>query len=479
MHEQDERLHRLPRASAAYDSDEVRQRVVSCFEGTREAVLAAIGKWLSTFEKDAPPIYVLDGIAGIGKSTILQTIASRAAQINVLGASFFFARDHEKRRTTQYFVTTIAFQLACYSEEFGSQVANVLQKHPDAVEKDLGTQFALLLREPLRDLMEKRRAPLLIAIDALDECEADQGLALLTLLLNEVPKIPYLKLFLTTRPESDIRHVLEEHGQSDLARFHVHDIEESVVEADVKTYLDYRLSKDQVRQALRALPPPPWQPTDEEKAALIRLAGKLFIIAHTAAEFILDKRQLDPAGQLATLLRGDLEEGLSGSNFIDRMDGLYKQVLLAATPSSGAAKWIACYQDVVGAIMGVQNPLSRNTLASLLGVKVPYVIRALENLYSILAPAGDENDPIFNIHHKSFPDFVTSPERCNGKAEMYLIDMTTNHARLALRCFQVMDSTLKQNICGLDNVHWYSDLSKFQHLIAGKISKEVAYACTY
>ena len=45
------------------------------------------------------PIYVLDGIAGVGKSTVAKTVAQRAAGINSLGASFFFSRDHAAQPT--------------------------------------------------------------------------------------------------------------------------------------------------------------------------------------------------------------------------------------------------------------------------------------------------------------------------------------------------------------------------------------------
>ncbi|KAJ2934626.1 hypothetical protein H1R20_g2447, partial [Candolleomyces eurysporus] len=409
---QDARLDRLPRAAAAYDSQEVLDAVSSCFEGTREALLGGIGEWASSPHGTVPSIYVLDGIAGIGKSTILKTIATRAGGINFLGASFFFSRDHERRKTTQYFVSTISFQLGCYSREFGVRIADALQKHPDATEKDVRTQFNWLILEPLQDLMEGRATPLLITIDALDECDERQAHALLTVLLDEVVKLRNLKVFVTTRPESGIRHLLEEPSQQgDVARFHVQDIEQSVVEADIQVYLDFRLAPAQVQRALPALPPPPWQPTKDQKAKLVRMAGKLFIIAYTATEFILDRRQLAPDDQLETLLEGVLDDGLVGSDYINYMDRLYMHILRSAAPSAGAGKWLACYQDVVGTIIVLQNPLPQTALAALLGVKVPHTVRALENLHSILAPTGDAYNLTFHIHHKSFSDFVTTDER--------------------------------------------------------------------
>ncbi|KAJ2915594.1 hypothetical protein MD484_g4839, partial [Candolleomyces efflorescens] len=478
---QDARLDRLlrTRAAAAYDSQEVLEKVFSCFEGTREALLSGIGKWASSPHGTVPSIYVLDGIAGIGKSTILITVAARAGGIRFLGASFFFSRDHERRKTTQYFVSTISFQLACYNKEFGSRIGDALQKHPDATEKDIRTQFTWLITEPLRDLLEARTTPLLIAIDALDECDERQALALLTVLLDEVVKLRNLKVFITTRPESGIRHLLEEPGQQgEVARFHVQDIEQSVVQADIQVYLDFRLAPKQVQLALPALPPPPWQPTIEQKAKLVLMAGKLFIIAYTATEFILDKKQLAPDDQLETLLEGVLEDGLVGSDYINHMDRLYMHILRSAAPTAGRAKWLTCYQDVVGTVIVLQNPLPQTALAALLGVKVPYTIRALENLHSILAPTGDAYDLTFHIHHKSFSDFVTTAERCEKNPE-FLIETKAHHTRLALRCFEVMDMALKPNLCGLGPKEWYKVLKDLPSSAKNSIGLHLAYACTY
>ena len=70
---------------------------MSCFEGTRSTLLAKVGRWMTGSASDGhnPPLYVLDGIAGIGKSTVAITVAQRAAGINSLGATFFFSRDQD------------------------------------------------------------------------------------------------------------------------------------------------------------------------------------------------------------------------------------------------------------------------------------------------------------------------------------------------------------------------------------------------
>ncbi|RXW15833.1 hypothetical protein EST38_g10022 [Candolleomyces aberdarensis] len=151
-----DRLKRIP--SAAYDSQDVAAKVLPCFEGTRSTLLANVGRWMSGPVSDGhnPPLYVLDGIAGIGKSTVAITVAQRAAGINSLGATFFFSRDEDDRKKSAGFVHTIAYQLARYDASYGKAIAAAITGNPDALDKVLTQQFSLLVAKPLCPLLEQR-----------------------------------------------------------------------------------------------------------------------------------------------------------------------------------------------------------------------------------------------------------------------------------------------------------------------------------
>src|SRR5258708_33497462 len=58
------------------------------------------------------PIYWVNGLAGIGKSTIARTVAEDAKRRELLGASFFFSRQETKISDPHIFICTIAYQLA-------------------------------------------------------------------------------------------------------------------------------------------------------------------------------------------------------------------------------------------------------------------------------------------------------------------------------------------------------------------------------
>ena len=187
---QTQSIRDLPRARAAHD-DYDKDRRVSCFEGTRQALLSEIGEWI--FAVTEHLIYVLSGMAGLGKSTVAQTIAERAAKVGILGASFFFSRNETDRRSAEKFVTTIAFQLCVYDEEFAEAIGTALTKRQGAAvtTKNPEQQLEALVLEPLRNLAKARSGPVVIVVDALDECNDEDARSVLRVLSLLVQALPY------------------------------------------------------------------------------------------------------------------------------------------------------------------------------------------------------------------------------------------------------------------------------------------------
>ncbi|KAJ2932170.1 hypothetical protein H1R20_g4936, partial [Candolleomyces eurysporus] len=154
-----DKLKHVP--GAAYDSQDL-AKVDVCFEGTRTKLLAGIGRWMS--DTAGKPIYVLDGIAGIGKSTVAKTVAQRAAAINSLGVSFFFSRDHADRQQASGFVHTIAYQLACCDPSYGKAIATAIDDAPESLHKIMAQQFSTFVADPLYAMLKKRTTPLIFCL---------------------------------------------------------------------------------------------------------------------------------------------------------------------------------------------------------------------------------------------------------------------------------------------------------------------------
>jgi len=417
-------------------------------------------------------IYILYGVAGIGKSTVAKTVAEHAAKDGTLGGTFFFSRDEDKRKKAKSLFTTLAYHLAYYYPVIAERVKVALAEDPEVVERDPIQQFNRLIAKPLQ-IPVGGENPILLVVDALDECEEEDAKAILSLLAQEVPHISRLKVIITARPERHIRSIFSRDHNHD--QFHLHDIDQSIVEADIRTYLEFRLSAEEILNALPDLRLPIWQPTKVQMDTLVGMCGKLFIIAATATTFILDGKHANPARRFAVLLHGVSATDLSGTGHNMGMDKMYLGIICAAQPDP-VGDWAAHFRAVVGTIVLLCDPLPCDALAQLIGVGVNDILGTLSNLHSLLSPSADTQT--FRVHHKSFPDFISDPFRCTMDPQFW-INRTGHNFRIALRCLHIMDGLLKPNLCGLEPNEWHKDQLQILHHNPHTISPCLAYACTY
>ena len=415
---------------------------------------------------------MLSGLAGIGKSTVAQTIAERADNLHLLGASFFFSRDEADRRSAEKFYTTIAFQLCNYDERFEQAIGDALLKQDGtaAMSKEPLKQLGTLIVEPLRHLVDQCPHPLVIVVDALDECDEEDGLAVLETLEHLVRKLPFFRVVITSRPRPRLGKIFNNHKI-----FHMHNIEDKVVDNDIRLYLKYRLSCEQVTEHLNLKDQ--WGADDCDVESLVRAAGRLFIIASTAVLFILDTFVRNPASQMKKLLHALAKDKTP----FKTLNSFYTIILRSAVPTGCDRDIVERYQTVIGAIVVVQDPLPLEALANLIGLNSADVRAVLDHLQSVIL-LGSNAVP--RIYHKSFLDFVTDAEYCKDN-DLQIIPMD-QHTRIAVRCFDVMNTRLKRNILGLGTPAQFMDNSaalKAEGMSSDqageKISLELRYACVY
>jgi len=161
-------LHQaLPRApDAGYDTNRP-GAPSSSFKGTRVEILHRIMAWLERPVMDASrPIYWVNGLAGIGKSTIARTVAEQVNGLALPMASFFLVRHNDALSNAKLFVTSIAFRLAEIFPKFMESVSNVLKADGTLPSKPLDTQFTELFFQPRECLALNQ--PLILVVDALD-----------------------------------------------------------------------------------------------------------------------------------------------------------------------------------------------------------------------------------------------------------------------------------------------------------------------
>ena len=146
-------LDSLPRAKhARYNTARPNARN-TCFEGTREAILENIYNWVDSTDRGTPPIFWLNGLAGIGKTTIAHTAAERADERGLLGASFFFSRGDGELTNPRLVIPTLAFQLAQFDQTFKTLIGAVLEKKSDLGYLPPSKQLEELIIAPLLPLV--------------------------------------------------------------------------------------------------------------------------------------------------------------------------------------------------------------------------------------------------------------------------------------------------------------------------------------
>jgi hypothetical protein len=402
-------------------------------------LLAQIDEWLDDDSATRPRVLWLNGLAGTGKTTIAYSVATTAEKRNMLAASYFFSRDHQERRRLASIVPTIAYQLALWRDELRGPICNAVSDNPDIADQLMTKQVdTLLVRSLEKSLLRSTPSCTLLILDALDECDKENGIEggeLLPLLVQSLFKIPFpVKILVTSRPEPSIRMMLNKPEMSGPTHvflpnvFELHAVAPNIVAADIGLYLISQL-KDIARRRM-SRHDQAW-PAKHDLDTLVALATPLFVFASTAIKFI-DSGAFSPRRQLGLILSSDTA-GTQAAPF-KNLDRLYMNVLLATIAEEDEVDVICGrFRRIMGAILSVLEPASVALLSNLLSIdeeEVEYALRPLSAVLNI--SAHHDRDHVVRIFHPSFPDFMTHPKRCGD--HRFFINTRECHTSLAQAC---------------------------------------------
>jgi len=438
-----------------------------CMKGTRRDVLSQLENWLN--DEQDKRVFWLNGLAGTGKSTIAQTFAEMSFADGKLGASFFCSRNFDDRSNLRSIFPTLAFQLARRYPPFREELLPILTANPDVERETFCSQMEKLIVGPL----QATQACTLIIIDALDECQDDEpASALLSVISRYVDNIPFVKFFITGRPEPRIRSgfrlkLLRPH--TDVLK--LHEVERSSVDSDIKFFLKTRLADIPQNRSNCGLTED-W-PGPRDIDTLCKKAAGLFIYASTVVKFV-GSQYHPPDERLAlitSLPQDTSHEGKSG------IDLLYTQVLEQAL-HDGDEDFCLHFRLVVGAVLLVSHPLSINTLSDLLrNCGTPSrIYSTLRTLHSLLLIPDTMEDPV-HVFHKSLPDFIMDPGRCTDPR--FSISPPIHHGEIILSCLKVMKGRLRRNICRLDEYAILSEVEDLPTQRTTHIGDALKYACCF
>jgi hypothetical protein len=325
----------------------------------------------------------------------------------------------------------------------------------------------------------KQITPIILVIDALDECDKENGREggdMLPLLAYTVHQFSgSVKLFITSREEQSISRMFDDitmkyRHHHDALR--LHKIEQDIVQSDIRKYFETHFKRiaDQPENSIEL----PW-PSEDALDTLLKRAGVLFVYAVAVMRFLEDMNY-DPAERLQEVL--DQSGGLSSqSGPHGAVDNLYLDIMKKAgrdvdgNDDEGLCSRI---RMISGAIVLLQDQLAPRALSSLLGMNPVLVNKDLQKLSAVLN-SDNPMDPI-EIFHPSFSDFIRI--RCSDTR--FRVDEGAHHAFLAVQCLKTMNRYLKRNICGLNDISLLnSEVSDLPARLDNHAPMELRYACQH
>ncbi|KAI5117028.1 hypothetical protein M0805_001544 [Coniferiporia weirii] len=267
-----QRLH--PAERAFYDLEGV------CLEGTRESVFERVREWVDSDSK----LFWLHGVAGSGKSSIANSVAHMFEKR--LFGCFFCKRDDPERRSSKKVLPTLAYHFSKWHRKYRTDILSVIEgKDEPKLSQGLQWQFDLLIKQPLESMSatdaEPPLKPLIVVIDALDECGDEPGSRsqIAEFLVKLAVVVPWLKVFVTSRPLAEFPEVFSKCKTLSISS----ELDDTQVQDDILRYTRHLAGRLSV------------QIGEDQIGALVAKASGLFIWTSTVFKYIRDQYDVQEA----------------------------------------------------------------------------------------------------------------------------------------------------------------------------------------
>ena len=286
-----------------------------------------------------------------------------------------------------------------------------------------------------------------------------------------VSRIPQVKFFITSRPETNI--LVGFRGQLLKTATHIfilHHVEPSTIDEDICCFFKHELSKlAQRRGGMND------QPTDGELNLLCQRAAGYFVCAVATVNF-LDHHLQDSLDQLDVIMavpESTIHEGETELKVYTSLDSLYMSIFQKSFLKN-KAKDDVMVCSILSTVLLVTNPLSLSGIATLTVFRQNQVYHLLGLIQSLLILPEDPNHPI-QPFHKSFLDFITDPTCCID-TQFYI--SPKYHSELVLCCFKLMGKSLRKNMCSIPDYALNSEVEDLPKRIEDSgIHGALEYAC--
>src|SRR3984957_9571679 len=389
-----------------------------CQPDTRVDIIQFIVEWV-TMPSERNNVLWLHGLAGSGKSSIATTIARHFRRLRRLAA--FLPFDRKALSDPSSVIKTLAYRLGSCDPRIGSIISAAISNNAEFDTGSLAEQFELLL-QPLSGLDSLQAGgPIVVILDALDECGTPKSrVSLLKVLAREFQKLPLcIRVFVTSRKEQDINFAFANQP-------HIRAQELKITSSnnmhDVTSFLHHKFAEIRHAKPLLCLAPD-W-PGENIIHTLGSHSGGLFQWCSTAIKLI--EEAYDPESKVEQLIKA---AELSTAEVA--LYALYATVFEDAGPWE-EENFRNDFQAVIGTILVAGQELTLETLDQLLGRNKPalYIIQYFGSVFS-----WGSGQPV-QFLPPSLLDFLQDIKYCKGN--YWFIDMAEHHFLMARRCFQIM-----------------------------------------
>ncbi|CCA76483.1 related to WD-40 repeat-containing protein-Laccaria bicolor [Serendipita indica DSM 11827] len=380
----------------------------TCLPGTRVSILQEVRHWRLDPNADKRIFWLCD-VGGSGKSTVTLTMCEEWDNAEgVLVGRFFFSKNARQTSETDDFCSVIAEDIGARNKAILKQIKVIKEEDPHLLIRGLRHQFTKLVEEPL----QLATTNIVLVIDAMDECNKEMRGELINLLVEKLPLMPKLKLFITSRPEPDITAILQGRAIVRGMHFKMHGKEQQSNLDDIRAYVDVHLV-DLLTEPQR------WQ--------IVKRSNGLFIWITTAH---LELRQAQGPAAVGATLKSLLTRGEGGD-----INQVYTSILrrLRREPSSGSI------HKVMGTILTLFEPVSTEALEEITGIADSELRLILGSMQSVFRVKS-----VVEFLHPTFREYLLSPYNVDMP-----FDSTAMQSDLAISVLTVLQKDLKEDICGI------------------------------
>ncbi|KXN81741.1 hypothetical protein AN958_03758 [Leucoagaricus sp. SymC.cos] len=405
-----------------------------CHPETRVELRNSIIQWILDRDRTSNLLW-LYGPAGIGKSAVLQTIAEHCKEQNWLGAAFFFYRPTQCDDPHRV-CPSIAYQLRASCPAYQKVIDPILVNDPFIPHKALAVQFQTLIVAPLITISSQMMQPIVIIIDALDECSGDRAqqeiISLVFAFANKCrdQKLP-IAWIISSRPEWQIVSHFPRIDPSSTCRREKLDVADKQSQEAVHIFLRDGLKdiRDKFSYVFME-PQAPW-PTEDQLLVIEMKADGLPLFAETLLRFIGDDSIGNPVGQLEfclEFLRGNclpIEVNPVANPLASLYRGILRNVNSRILPTTLQVLYL---RVVARSFLPVKFHLKKNMTANFIHLDRALYLSCLRPLHSVLSVDSISGE--ISFYHTSFEDFIKDIFRSGefGLTECDMLEKAKPHA---------------------------------------------------